>query len=307
MNKKFIGKNLGNIRLLFICCWSLVIICSLLWNLYVYQKQTLALARVKAMTAFDQAHLYRGWVSHLGGIYAPVSPEVRPNPYLKDVPDRDIRTTQGKILTLINASFMKPSLPELDKTLTPQTVVRLTGLNPLNPTNKPDAWEETALRKFQAGAREVDDIQTIHGHKYMRLIRAALLEDACLRCHIRQGLRPSSVVGGISLSVPLRDVFSVTREQVITITASHVIILLVGIALLLSGFNKIAHVVNNIKQLEGLIPICMHCKKIRDDRESWSQLEKYLSDHSDAMFTHGICPTCYEEQMGEIRKSKKVT
>ncbi|MDD2899089.1 MAG: response regulator [Desulfuromonadaceae bacterium] len=56
-----------------------------------------------------------------------------------------------------------------------------------------------------------------------------------------------------------------------------------------------------VKQLEGIIPICMHCKKIRDDKQSWHQLEQYISDHSEAKFSHGICPACAEERMAEIR------
>jgi PAS domain S-box-containing protein len=56
----------------------------------------------------------------------------------------------------------------------------------------------------------------------------------------------------------------------------------------------------NVRQLEGIIPICMHCKKIRDDEKSWHQLEKYISSHSEARFSHGICPECYDKQMLEI-------
>jgi DNA-binding response OmpR family regulator len=61
-----------------------------------------------------------------------------------------------------------------------------------------------------------------------------------------------------------------------------------------------------VKQLEGIIPICMHCKKIRDDQNSWNQLEEYIIEHSEARFSHGICPHCYEEQM-EIIKNLKCT
>jgi len=49
-----------------------------------------------------------------------------------------------------------------------------------------------------------------------------------------------------------------------------------------------------VKKLEGIIPICMHCKKIRDDQNSWNQLEQYISKHSEAVFSHGICPQCAE-------------
>lgn len=48
----------------------------------------------------------------------------------------------------------------------------------------------------------------------------------------------------------------------------------------------------NVKQLKGLLPMCSYCKSIRSDDDYWQQLEAYLSDHSDARFTHGICPKC---------------
>jgi hypothetical protein len=52
---------------------------------------------------------------------------------------------------------------------------------------------------------------------------------------------------------------------------------------------------SQVKRLEGIIPICMYCKKIRDDKKSWHQLEQYISEHSDAMFSHGVCPECSEK------------
>src|SRR5437588_3648157 len=61
-----------------------------------------------------------------------------------------------------------------------------------------------------------------------------------------------------------------------------------------------------VKQLHGLLPICCYCKKIRDDRNYWQQVEAYVSSHSDAQFTHGVCPDCYERvvkpEMDAFRK-----
>lgn len=51
-----------------------------------------------------------------------------------------------------------------------------------------------------------------------------------------------------------------------------------------------------IKHLKGLLPICAACKRIRDDQGYWTQLEAYISDHSEAEFTHGICPECREQR-----------
>jgi DNA-binding response OmpR family regulator len=50
----------------------------------------------------------------------------------------------------------------------------------------------------------------------------------------------------------------------------------------------------SVKQLQGLIPICSYCKKIRDDKNYWQQVECYVSAHTDARFSHGICPSCLE-------------
>jgi hypothetical protein len=48
----------------------------------------------------------------------------------------------------------------------------------------------------------------------------------------------------------------------------------------------------SVKILKGLLPICAACKNIRDDKGYWNQLEVYISDHSEAEFTHGLCPDC---------------
>lgn len=52
-----------------------------------------------------------------------------------------------------------------------------------------------------------------------------------------------------------------------------------------------------VGQLEGLLPICSYCKRIRDEAESWAQVDDYVSRHTDAQFTHGICPDCYEHHL----------
>ena len=48
----------------------------------------------------------------------------------------------------------------------------------------------------------------------------------------------------------------------------------------------------DVKTLSGMLPICASCKKIRDDNGYWKQVEVYVADHSDARFSHGLCPNC---------------
>lgn len=62
--------------------------------------------------------------------------------------------------------------------------------------------------------------------------------------------------------------------------------------------QKLENALAEIKTLQGIIPICAHCKQIRDDKGIWKQIELYLSQHSDATFSHGICPACSEKLYG---------
>src|ERR1700682_2505729 len=50
-----------------------------------------------------------------------------------------------------------------------------------------------------------------------------------------------------------------------------------------------------VRRLEGLLPICYYCKKIRDEQNFWQRVDSYLSEHTDVMFSHGICPDCYRD------------
>ncbi len=65
-------------------------------------------------------------------------------------------------------------------------------------------------------------------------------------------------------------------------------------ALLAQQKEELADTLARTKRLEGFISICMHCKKINNKQDSWEQMEKYISEHSDAQFSHGICPDCIQ-------------
>ena len=56
----------------------------------------------------------------------------------------------------------------------------------------------------------------------------------------------------------------------------------------------------NIKQLTGLLPICSYCKRIRSDGDYWEQVESYIGEHTDAVFSHGICPSCLVKAMEKL-------
>jgi DNA-binding response OmpR family regulator len=66
--------------------------------------------------------------------------------------------------------------------------------------------------------------------------------------------------------------------------------------------SQLEEALTEIKTLKGCIPICATCKKIRDDEGYWNKLEAYISKHTDATFTHGICPECLELARTEVKK-----
>ncbi len=63
-----------------------------------------------------------------------------------------------------------------------------------------------------------------------------------------------------------------------------------------------------VRLLQGLLPICSYCKKIRNDQNYWQQVEAYISEHSEAVFSHGICPDCFENfvkpQLNKLQPSR---
>jgi len=71
----------------------------------------------------------------------------------------------------------------------------------------------------------------------------------------------------------------------------------------LSLEQRVESALADVKVLRGLLPICSACKKIRDDKGYWNQIEVYVEEHSDAMFSHGICPECAREYYPEVYRA----
>jgi DNA-binding response OmpR family regulator len=64
--------------------------------------------------------------------------------------------------------------------------------------------------------------------------------------------------------------------------------------------RELEEALEEIKTLTGILPICAYCKQIRNDNGYWQQVEEYITQHSQAMFSHGVCPTCYKKVMEHL-------
>ncbi|MCL4215479.1 MAG: response regulator transcription factor [Candidatus Hydrogenedentes bacterium] len=70
--------------------------------------------------------------------------------------------------------------------------------------------------------------------------------------------------------------------------------------------NQVAELqeaLTHVRTLQGILPICMHCHMIRDDQESWQRIENYLEAHSEAQFSHGLCPACRDKYYPEFNET----
>jgi PAS domain S-box-containing protein len=70
--------------------------------------------------------------------------------------------------------------------------------------------------------------------------------------------------------------------------------------------RRLQQVLDEVRTLRGIVPICANCKKIRDDKGFWNQVEKYVSDHTEAEFSHGICPECAQKLYPDISIEKEI-
>lgn len=68
------------------------------------------------------------------------------------------------------------------------------------------------------------------------------------------------------------------------------------------AIQELQDALHHVRTLSGLLPICAHCKKIRDDHGYWTQIETYIREHSEAEFTHGMCPDCIETYYPGVKR-----
>ena len=78
-----------------------------------------------------------------------------------------------------------------------------------------------------------------------------------------------------------------------------------GIMMRLRVAERIIEFTYQIRQLKELIPICMYCKKVRDDSNYWQAVESYIARHTGSSFSHGICPECFEQHVRMLPSEKK--
>lgn len=227
---------LGKYFLVAFVGWTVVVAAFLIRDVNVTRGFVLKDARTDALANYNKDVAFREWATAHGGVYVPVDETTQPNPYLSNVPERDLITPSGKRLTLMNPAYMARQMNEFFAQK--GTVFgHITSLKLKNPNNKADKWEEDALRAFEKGEEERIEVSDVGGKPFLRLMRPILTKAGCLKCHADQGYKVGDIRGGVSVSVGLEPYFADARA----LTREHAIVSglvwLIGSLGLLMGYG----------------------------------------------------------------------
>ena len=231
-----------------ILAWTVFV--GIPFSLNIYQERQLALqfAKVQARSSLNMDLVYRHWNASFGGVYVPVTEATQPNPYLK-VPNRDITTTTGIELTLINPAYMMRQVHELGGELNDERR-HITSLNPIRPQNAPDAWESEALKAFENGVTEVSSVETSQDTQYLRLMIPLITEEACLKCHAIQGYKVGEIRGGLSVSISLIPYLAGYQSNVWKIALGYGLLWVLGAAVIFTAARRIHWQMQESKRTE---------------------------------------------------------
>ena len=423
--------------------WLGAVLASVAINHHYSQQEMESVSKAEARAMYRRDMDFRHWVAAQGGVYVPVTAATPPNPYLNQIPYRDITRPDGAPLTLVNPAYMIRLINESTTGDSDFPVTHMTSLQPLRPENAPDAWEKEALARAANGEDEISQFTTIAGQPYLRYLHATRAEAPCLKCHASQGYKLGDLRGGLVVTLPTGALLTSHDKTLHSLYLFHLLLYLAGVALLfwgqcfvsrrirerdlatsalaeseanfrtvadyayaweywlgadgkmryvspsvseLTGYaperfltepdllqalvvaedreifhdhreqdhrapscsldfrirtavgeirwlhhicrpiydrqgvfqgrrasnyeitaekssqlrneeliSKLREALDKVKTLSGFLPICASCKKIRDDQGYWNQIESYITHHSEAVFSHGICPDCAQK------------
>ena len=208
--------------------WTAVMVATVAWVHLDVHRGILELAYGQADQSYEKDLVYRRWAAERGGVYVRVSEETPPNPYLSHIENRDVTTTSGLELTLVNPAYMTRHVQELESKQYGH-LGHITSLDPIRQRNAPDEWEAKALREFERGETEVVELTKIGNAEYLRLMRPLITEEHCLMCHASQGYVVGDLRGGISVAVPTMPVWAVMNRQAAVETIAFGLLWVLGL------------------------------------------------------------------------------
>src|SRR4030042_270114 len=207
--------------------WIFIVIVSFFWNYHVVKESILKLVEDRAQSFFKQIEITRLWNAEHGGLYAPITEETPPNPYLEDSL-RDITTIEGLKLSKINPAYMTRQIAEINKSYV-GVQIHLTSLAPIRPANKADEWETKALRSFEKNNFSILELVESDSLSQFKYMAPLFVKEPCLKCHEKQGYKVGDIRGGLGISFPAKPYFESQSKQTNVLFFAHVFILIIGV------------------------------------------------------------------------------
>jgi diguanylate cyclase (GGDEF)-like protein len=236
---------------------------------------------VQARIVFNTIVLARKWNANYGGVYVEKKNGVESNPYLENP---DIRTTDGRVFTLRNPALMTREISEYAEK-EGLFKFHITSLRLMNPHNKPDEFEEKALRQFETGAvTELSRTELINKRRYFRYMAPLYIGQDCLHCHKHQNYAIGDVRGGISISFDIEELQSKIKYNTVTI-----VVFGISATLLLLGLIYVI--------MSRLI------KKLEEARQTIEKIA--ITDDLTDLFNRRHILSRFEEEFEKFKRLKK--
>ena len=211
-----------------VAAWTILIGLSLLWNASNEHKRVIELAKAETRANLNKDKAFRLWATAKGGFYIPVGKSAQPSPFLAHLPNRDVITTSGTLMTLFNPAIVVKEVAEQFQALS-GVKAKWTHTVYLNPANAPDPWEVKALERFMQGSSEVSEITVTNGRDFLRMAHPMKMEAGCMKCHV-------GIVGGLGgstvISVPFDPYRQLARGAVVNLAQTHGGIWFVGLGVI---------------------------------------------------------------------------
>jgi len=224
--------------IIIIFLWTLVIVVfstSTIHQNYQYAEH-IALNQAQVSVKKDLA--YRSWVASHGGVYVPITKQTPANPYLVHIPNRDIETTDGQHLTLMNPAYtllqMMSNYGELYGVKGHITSDKL-----LNPKNRPDAWERKGMEIISRTKTPYFEIALVDSANYLRFLNPLFVEQSCLKCHASQGYQLGDFRGAVSVAIPLYELYAHAFNQSLRHGSYFFLLWLIGLLGIFWGYKHI--------------------------------------------------------------------
>jgi PAS domain S-box-containing protein len=227
--------------------WTLLLSGLFIADVLDNSKSVHEIGRGMALASFEKDLLFRRWANQHAGVYVPETALTPANPNLAHIPDRDVTTSTGRRLTLVNPAYMSRQIFEMAREQPDSPQGHITSLNPIRSENAPDPWETNALKALERGEKEVVEQVVINGQPKLRFMRGLVTEKPCLTCHAAQGYKEGDGRGGISVTLSLAPIIKAMDNETIRDAFIYFFIWLLGLGSLKFGSQKIVRTMSFLR------------------------------------------------------------